>query len=128
MEKELFIIDDDSIYRMIVSSMLEDILPELQITECDDGKIGLAKLKEVEISNKEIIVLLDINMPILNGWEFLEEIKKQNYYKLSTLKIYLVSSSTDESDISKSKQYNYLSGFYHKPLEKDDLRKILELN
>ncbi|WKK76692.2 response regulator [Marivirga salinae] len=128
MEKELFIIDDDSIYRMIVSSMLEDILPELQITECDNGEIGLAKLKEVENSNKEIIVLLDINMPILNGWEFLEEIKNQNYYKLSTLKIYLVSSSTDESDISKSKQFNYLSGFYHKPLEIDDLRKILELN
>lgn len=125
MKKEIFIIDDDPIYRMIVSRTINKIDPSLTINQCENGEIGLAMLQSERNTTHEIVVLLDINMPILNGWVFLDEIKKSNFYNILQLKIYIVSSSTDESDLLKSKQYVLEVPFYHKPLSKEDIKTII---
>ncbi|WP_044404153.1 response regulator [Lacinutrix sp. Hel_I_90] len=128
MKKEIFIIDDDPIYTMIVSMMINDIDASLPINECKNGEIGLEKLEKIKNAKHEVIVLLDINMPVLNGWNFLETIEKHDFYKLPQLLIVMVSSSVDESDILRSQQYKSVSSFYHKPLEKKDLKTILGLD
>lgn len=125
MKKEIFIIDDDPIYRMIVSRTINKIGPSLTINQCENGEIGLAMLQSERNTTHEIVVLLDINMPILNGWGFLDEIKKSNFFNILQLKIYIVSSSTDESDLLKSKQYDLEVPFYHKPLAKEDIKTII---
>lgn len=122
---KVFIIDDDKIYRVIVSKMLKIIDSSIAIEESENGEMGLASLKNQNDLNQKIIVLLDINMPIINGWEFLELIEKNDFFKLSHLKIYMVSSSTDESDILKAKQYEFISGFIHKPLSRQDIEEII---
>ncbi|MBA2611159.1 MAG: response regulator [Bacteroidetes bacterium] len=128
MKKELFIIDDDPIYRMIVSKMVEYTDSSLIINESENGRIGLAKLEDIKNSKDKIIVVLDINMPILDGWGFLDEIEKCHFYDLDELVIYLVSSSTDESDILKSKRYKFVKGFFHKPLTNEDIKTIIGSN
>lgn len=125
MEKEIFIIDDDRIHRLIVSKMVNGIEPSLKISQCENGEIGLSKLESLRNSTHKIIVFLDINMPILNGWGFLDEIEKYNFYNLTQLFIYIVSSSTDESDILKAKGYGFVKGFFHKPLKREEIRTLI---
>jgi CheY-like chemotaxis protein len=125
---EIFIIDDDLIQRMIVSKMIKIINPSLVVTQCENGKIGLAMLEQHSNSNQKIIVLLDINMPILDGWGFLDQIEKSNFYNLHQLSIYIVSSSIDESDISRASQYGFVKNFLHKPLSKEDLTTVIGID
>ncbi len=128
MEKELFIIDDDPIHRLIVSKMVNSIEPSLIISQCENGEIGLFKLEFLRDSTHKIIVLLDINMPILDGWGFLDKIQKCNFYNLSQLFIYIVSSSTDESDILKAKSYGFVKGFFHKPLKREEIKTLISMD
>jgi CheY-like chemotaxis protein len=127
MKKELFIVDDDSIYRMIVSKMLHINDASLTVDQCQNGEIALTKLEKIKGLDHQVIVLLDINMPVLDGWGFLEEIEKCNFYNLPKLFIYIVSSSTDKIDITKSDQYKFVKGFLHKPLSSENINTIISV-
>jgi CheY-like chemotaxis protein len=72
------------------------------------------------------VILLDLNMPVVDGWLFLEryEIFKKDLSK--DIKIYIVSSSVDDKDISRSQSYASVKGFISKPLSPDILRKTME--
>jgi CheY-like chemotaxis protein len=122
---EIFIIDDDLIQRMIISKMIKTIDPTLVINQSENGEIGLAMLKQHSDSHQKIIILLDINMPVLDGWGFLDQIEKSNFYNLDQLSIYIVSSSIDESDILKANQYEFVKSFLQKPLSREDLSTII---
>jgi CheY-like chemotaxis protein len=127
MNREIFIIDDDAIFRMIVSRAISSISPDTTIYECENGAIGLTNLKKQLISNQKLIVFLDINMPVVDGWQFLQDIKNNHLDEIPQLLIYIVSSSTDESDLLKAKEYNFVKGFLHKPLYKEVLNSILKI-
>ena len=124
MKKEVFIIDDDPIYRIIVSKTIGKLDSSLVLNESENGEVGLAELEKIKDSNHEVFVLLDINMPIMDGWDFLDEIEKSNFYNIDHLKIYIVSSSIDESDKLKAEHYGFVQGFYHKPLTSENIKKI----
>lgn len=67
------------------------------------------------------LILLDINMPIMDGWHFVEEYKKAcNNIKPKTI-ILLLSSSSDEMDIQRSRDEVFINGFIQKPLTKEKL-------
>ena len=125
MKKEVFIIDDDPIYCMIASKMIQKADPSVEICECNNGEEGLAELKTRYGADHKIVVLLDINMPVMDGWTFLEEIQKNNFYNLSHLAIYMVSSSVDKSDKLKAKNYEIIKHFYHKPLSREDIEVFI---
>lgn len=127
MKKKIFIIDDDLIYRMIVAKTIKGIDDSILIFECDNGKEGLENLQNLEInSNFEITILLDINMPVLDGWGFLEKLRNSTLYDDTKFSIYLVSSSTDKSDKIKSEEHDLLKGFFSKPLRRADIYNILK--
>ncbi len=130
MNKVFYIIDDDPIFRKMVSVMIQKNDPTAICKQCENGAIGLKKLeieKGLENNNK-IIVLLDINMPVLNGWEFLKEIESNASYNIKNLTLYVISSSTDHADILKAKQHEIVSHYFHKPLVDSDIRRILNTN
>ncbi|MFD2826537.1 response regulator [Leeuwenhoekiella polynyae] len=122
---KVFLIDDDIIYRRIASKMWELIDSSVETIACENGAIGLLDLECERDSNQPISVLLDINMPVLNGWDFLRELEKKNFYQLPDLHIYLVSSSTDERDILKSREFPFIKAFIHKPLTKENIEMII---
>jgi CheY-like chemotaxis protein len=128
MKKEIFIIDDDPIYTMIVSKMINKIDASLSINKCENGEVGLAQLENLRHSNHCLITFLDINMPVVNGWEFLDEIKNRNFFNIQELVIYMVSSSTNESDVLRAKQYEFVRGFFHKPLSTADIKTIIGID
>lgn len=128
MNYQVFIIDDDPIYRMICKKMITTLDSSLIINQCENGEVGIEKLEYLKNSDQNIIVLLDINMPVLNGWGFLDKIEKSNLYNINQLNIYIVTSSVDQSDLLKSQQYSFLKGFISKPLSREDIKTSIGLN
>ena len=70
------------------------------------------------------VMLLDINMPQIDGWKFLEEFKMLKQMLKKTIKIYLTSSSIDPKDIDRAKQEPDLADYIIKPLTIDLTKKI----
>ncbi len=74
--KKIFLIDDDEDDQFMFKEVIESINPTLQCETATNGKIALDKLK-VSASLPDII-FLDLNMPVMNGFDFLIQIKKEN--------------------------------------------------
>lgn len=123
---KIFIVDDDPIYRLIASKTLRVINPNLNIIEHENGELSLHDLKSQNILDEKIVVFLDINMPVMNGWELLENLEKNNFFNLTDLNIYMVSSSVDKNDVLKAKSFSFVKDFISKPLEVDTLKQILD--
>jgi CheY-like chemotaxis protein len=82
-------------------------------------KKGLDKLPDY--------ILLDINMPIMNGWDFLDEYKRLSIDPLGKTKIYIISSSVFSNDINKAKSYNLVKSFISKPLSVEKIKEMFEI-
>lgn len=126
MKKTVLIVDDDPIVRLVIQRMIHNLDSSVNCLEGDNGAVGLALLEKLQNATDAIVVLLDINMPVLNGWEFLDSLEKINLGPSNKLQLYLVTSSTDESDKLKAQSYSLVKKVYHKPLSKQDIEEILD--
>lgn len=126
--KDVFVIDDDKVFHFIIKKLFSknniDINPSFYMN-------GLEAIEEIKdkISNGVTmpdLILLDINMPIMDGWQFLDEFRKtKKTTEGGKTIIYLVSSSDSISDINKAKEYqDQVKDYFFKPMTLDDLRKI----
>lgn len=120
------IIDDDQVYIFAIKRMikLSNFCKSFMIY--NNGAEALDNLKAIIDSGKNIpdVILLDINMPIMDGWQFLDEFIKIEASKLIT--VYMVSSSIDPVDINKAKTYENVSNYIVKPISIDMLNTIAE--
>lgn len=118
---KVLIVEDDQ----LISFLQKTLLRKNKITdnplEFGNGKKALDFLLSECTSNKYLI-LLDLNMPEMNGWEFLDKLQKLDI-ALST-KVVVVTSSTDLNDRNKAKMYPVVSGYLEKPLQ--DLSLIFQ--
>ena len=122
MPKPLLIIDDDPIFRLIAVRLVKKNLPQKPIFEFENGKQACEYLRKNETAITDAEIFLDINMPVMNGWEFLEacmaEAERPNLY------IYVVSSSVNEADREKANSYSFVKGYIEKPLTKEFLASL----
>jgi CheY-like chemotaxis protein len=125
MDKLVIIVDDDPVFRYISAKMIEKVSPDLVINSYSNGKEALDFLLENYVAENFYNIFLDINMPIMDGWEFLGALEKTAFIKVRNVSIHIVSSSVDDSDITKSKSYGLVQGFLHKPLSPDMIKSIL---
>lgn len=128
MSKTILIIDDDPLVCLIIKMMMSKIDSTLTLIPCEDGKVGLERLIEHQENHSECIVLLDLNMPVLDGWGFLDEIQSAQFNDYQNITLYILSSSTDKVDIERARQYSIVTKFYHKPLRRIDIVEILNFN
>lgn len=120
----VFVIDDDSIHQRIAQIMIEKHQLFEKYTSYTDAEKAYVFLKE-NVQNPELlpdIILLDLNMPVTDGWDFLDlyENIKNDLGKL--IRIFIVTSSVDDKDKLKAKTYSSVVGFISKPLSPDILR------
>lgn len=124
MKKVLFI-DDDEINNFILENKMSTFLPEVEALFFDSGEAALSYLETHKDSPPQVI-FLDVKMPGMNGFDFLDEYHKRMYHESFPTRIYMLSSSVKASDEEKSKSYSSVEGFLSKPLELEDLQKVSE--
>ncbi len=91
-----------------------------------NGKEAYDKLKAIITADEKLpdLILLDLNMPIWDGWQFLDEfIKIPN---VNPITIYIMTSSVDPEDIEKAKTYDAVSNYLIKPITMAELKKLME--
>lgn len=118
-ELKVFLVDDDQIFRFLCKKMLQKFVDKSQIYEFVNGKDALDN-----IAINPDIILLDINMPVLDGWQFLEELTKKT--PNPDIKICIISSSIDPSDKEKFDSYPFLESFINKPLQIESLEVLFK--
>jgi CheY-like chemotaxis protein len=117
--RTFIVVDDDLFNNMICSLIIKRTLGEETDTKTfSSPEEGLAFIqKEYAEPLKPTILFLDINMPTLTGWEFMEQYEAFSNRIKDQITIYIVSSSVNERDKEKAKANKYISGFISKPLE-----------
>lgn len=119
------IVEDDPIHLYITKKNIElhDLVEEVLVFK--NGKEAYYSLKEMFLKNEMMpeVILLDLNMPVWDGWEFLKEFTQLPIkYPVS---IYILSSSNNEEDMERAKQYNLVREYYVKPIKSDQIKEIL---
>jgi len=124
----VFIIDDDPIYQFSFGAILKLINPEVQTTVFSNGEEALDHCKSVIATGKACpkLIFLDLNMPVMDGWNFLDELILFNKDVLQKTKVYIVSSSVHEEDTQKAKNYPLIQDYLVKPVKREVLQSILE--
>src|SRR6201985_3884826 len=101
----ILVVDDDEINNFISIKLIKKALVNTEIMACLNGKFAIDQLLELQQQGPEKLpdyILLDINMPIMNGWEFLDEFNRLNSDPQGKCKIYIISSSVFSNDINKA--------------------------
>ncbi|MFC5624087.1 response regulator [Algoriphagus winogradskyi] len=119
----IFLVDDDPINNLINKRLLGKVGITDNIIEFLEAEEALSQLNDID-PNKSLLIFLDINMPVLNGWEFLN--KYQEAHPNRRDKIVILSSSIDYQDRFKAQGYKIVSGFLEKPLTFEKIKTQLE--
>jgi len=126
MNKHVLLVDDDPIFHVIFTRMIKKVYPALNVNSSLNGKIAFEYLNKNYSMDDQYIILLDINMPINNGWQFLDAIKKKGIIRNNNIIIFVVTSSTDLDDIKRAKSYGFVRDTLSKPLSVDSLNHVLK--
>ena len=124
---KVFIIDDDSIHQRIAQIMIEKHHLFDDYTSFTEAEKAVAHLKENKDNPKQLpdVILLDLNMPVIDGWDFLDLYEGFKNELVKAIKIFIVTSSVDEKDILRAQDYKTVTGFISKPLSPDIIRGTL---
>ncbi len=124
--KLTFIIDDDPVFVLLFKKIMQKIGQFETVLNFENGQLALDDLIEKFNNNEPFpdIIFLDINMPVMDGWEFLKALEKYEFK--DKLNIYMVSSSIDPTEIKKSKKFKTVKRFISKPVSASDFLKNLK--
>ncbi|MFC4816854.1 response regulator [Flavobacterium sp. GCM10023249] len=124
MQKKIYIIDDDPIYKLVTHKLIKKTNLFGETRDFANGSEALNYFEST--TDFPDVLLLDLEMPEMDGWEFLEEfchLKKKMDHKGI---IYIASSSIALEDKAKAEQYKCVKEFLSKPINLDKLRKIAD--
>jgi CheY-like chemotaxis protein len=126
----IWIVDDDSIYQIIINKIIQKSEIFTSSASFKNGKEAINALSNLseDLELLPDIILLDINMPVMDGWEFMEEMKILSLPKEQKIDTYIVSSSIAPEDKNKSKKFSAISGYISKPVSVNDLMIIAANN
>jgi CheY-like chemotaxis protein len=124
---KVLLIDDDEIFNFVHKRLIERIESDVEVVVIDSCRNALEYLADPTLVMPNFI-FLDINMPEMNGFDFLDaadslpdSIKKQ-------MKVVFVTSSLNEADVTKANSYPMVIGFQDKPLNAEVITKLLRGN
>ncbi len=122
MRKSIVVVDDDEIYKIIIGKMIKNnALFEKDYLFTDPREALEFCLKKELIPD---VILLDLNMPHIDGWEFLDNLKSKCHEMCTHSDIYIVTSSIFTNDRERAENYKEVKGFISKPITKEILDKI----
>lgn len=122
-----FIIDDDPIFIYGTKRIMNEVGFSENIVVYNNGQEAIDGLKEISEAGALMpdVIFLDLNMPIMNGWEFLEEYNNLPNHNSIKAVIYIISSSIDPRDLERVKNYSDVRNYILKPITPNNLVDIL---
>ncbi|MEP2056273.1 MAG: response regulator [Maribacter litoralis] len=124
----ILLVDDDELYLYLMEKTIHQLSKELVVSTFTDGEQAVEYIAECTKQNLDLpeVIFLDINMPFLDGWGFLNEFKKLKPKIINNINIYMVSSSMRDSDIKRASNFEELTGYVVKPVNKIQLSEIFK--
>lgn len=101
--KRILIVEDEPDAREALKEILE--IEGFNVVTAENGREGLALLKTVE---EPCLILLDLMMPVMNGWEFLEALRRQEQHVLATIPVVVVSAIADLTAVQQEYNCDYM--------------------
>ena len=120
------VIDDDKIYSFAIKHIINRSGIAENIIFFNNGRVAMDFLNQ-QIQQRHSLpdlILLDLNMPVLDGWQFLEEFETIKNALKNTIPIYIVSSSIDEEEHSRARSIKSVNDFITKPITISTLQNI----
>lgn len=125
--KKIWIVDDDEIYQFVMKTKIEKISNSVVLKSFMSGELFLEEVDKLidATNNHPDIIFLDVNMPLMNGWEIIEKIIESKSLNLNSIKLYFSSSSIDSRDIEKARSFGCVSEYLLKPIGINKLEEII---
>lgn len=124
------IIDDDEVYIKLVRKIIDLKQLSENLLIFKNGQEALNYFKPIleNLSDKDFpeIILLDLNMPVMDGWNFLNEFTKIKTKTKVKTTLYIVSSSINPSDLQKAKTYSMVTDYLVKPIKMTDFEALFQ--
>ena len=124
---DVFVVDDDKIFHFIIKKLLVNNNIDVEPEFFENGLQAIEGIKS-KLNNQEAtpdLILLDINMPVLDGWQFLEEFKMLKERIQKEIIIYIISSSDNTVDRNRANDFkDEITDYYLKPITIDGLKSI----
>ncbi|GGN02379.1 response regulator [Dyadobacter beijingensis] len=120
---KILLVDDDKIMLFLHQTFLKRSGVSYDTVLCYNGQEALDYLDMNEAMATTFLILLDINMPVMNGWEFLRAIRDRPY--LSRVQIVMVSSATEETEKARAFAFGQVIDYQQKPLTIESCRRII---
>ena len=122
------IIDDDDIYQFASKRIIQKFDSSIKVIAYRNGMEAMTAFTKFIQMNKALpdVILLDINMPIMDGWQFMEEYSKIKSGVGNDVHIYITSSSLDINDVKRAEASEGVKGFLSKPLSIETILKTAQ--
>jgi CheY-like chemotaxis protein len=127
MELAFIIIDDSELDCFIAKKIIGQNNDRIKVTAYLDANIALRQIKEFnnDAADAFTVILLDLYLPVMNGFEFIEEFEKLPYSVRNKYVVYVLSSTMNQSDVNRINRSESIVRLLNKPLTKVNFNSIL---
>ncbi len=126
---QILCIDDDPITLMLCKKVIIKSSFSNKIITAQNGEEALSYFNTFRYTKNKPnehpqLIFLDLNMPVMGGWEFLDYFNSQEFSEFKTIKVVVLSSTIDPEDLEKAKQYPMVIDFLSKPITRSMLEYL----
>ena len=123
-----FIVDDDKLYQFGMKRMMHHLAVETDIRQFYNGLEAIEYLKQNKDKKNNLpdVIFLDINMPVMNGWQFLDAFINLRIHPGKQITIYMITSSVDNAEILKAASYKEIKNYIIKPISFESLKDVFQ--
>ena len=125
--KTIFLIDDDPVFVYLTKKIICSVNGGCEIMEFSDGELAIDHLRTIcgDSTSLPDIIFVDLSMPVMDGWEFLNEYDLLRPKLSKPIELFIVSSSISPQEVERSKSYPAVLDFLIKPVAKGKIAEII---
>lgn len=123
------IIDDDPIFVYGTKKVMKEVDFCSDVIVYNNGQDAINGLRNLVEEKKELpsLIFLDLNMPVMDGWDFLDDFITIPNNNIEKVHVYVISSSIDANDFIRARNYEVVNNYILKPITPEDLVAVLKM-